>query len=92
MPALHIRDVEEKLVQRLKAEAALGGVTLREYVIGRLGGQKTEDRGSGDMPRPAEVPVAKRSACRPERVPVSREPCKHGADPRFCKHEECRRK
>jgi hypothetical protein len=38
MPALHIRDISDTLLKRLKSEAALSGMTLREYVIRQLDG------------------------------------------------------
>ena len=62
MPALHIRDVDEKLVQRLKADAALSGITLREHVINQLGGKRIANHQPADVPRNKRVPVAKRSA------------------------------
>lgn len=52
---------------------------------------KTEDHRAEDMPMVEEVPMVKRSARRSARVSTPIEPCNHGADPRFCKHEECRR-
>jgi len=71
MPALHIRDISDTLMKRLKSDAALNGITLREHVINQLGGQKTKDRVSEDLPRPAQVPVVKRGASRSERVSAS---------------------
>lgn len=37
MPTLYIRDVSETLYRKLKSEAILRGLTLREYVILQLG-------------------------------------------------------
>jgi hypothetical protein len=37
MPSLNIRNISDTLMKRLKSESALAGVTLREYVIGKLG-------------------------------------------------------
>lgn len=42
---LNIRNVSEELVTKLKGEAVRGGVTLREYVIWRLGGAGNGDSG-----------------------------------------------
>lgn len=39
MATLHIRDISDKLMQRLKSDAALNGQTLREYVVMQLGGE-----------------------------------------------------
>ncbi len=70
MPALHIRDISDTLMRRLKSDAALNGITLMEHVINQLGGEKTKDRVSEDLPRPAQVPVVTRDASRSERVPA----------------------
>jgi|SRR6266550_543985 len=80
MPALHIRDVDEKLVQRLKADAALNGITLREHVIERLGGEKVADRRAKDVPRSEGIPVPKRGTGRSERVSASIAHCEHGVE------------
>lgn len=37
MPALHIRDMSDSLYRKLKSDAALRGMTLREYVLLKLG-------------------------------------------------------
>jgi hypothetical protein len=44
MAALHIRDISDILMKRLKTEAVQAGKTLREHVIDRLENGKTEDR------------------------------------------------
>jgi hypothetical protein len=62
MPALHIRDVDEKLMQRLKADAALSGITLREHVIKQLGGERIGNHRTEDVPGPEEVPGGKGGA------------------------------
>lgn len=36
MAALHIRDIDDTLVKKLKLEAAILGVTMKEYVTDRL--------------------------------------------------------
>jgi len=69
MPALHIRDISDTLMKRLKSDAALNGITLREHVIHQLGCEKTKDRVSGDLPRAAQVPVVKQSTRGSERIP-----------------------
>ena len=52
MADLNIRNVDDELVRRLKVAALDGGLTLREYVIWRLGGM--ENGGSHPVARPAE--------------------------------------
>lgn len=59
VPALNIRNVSERLVKRLKLEAAILGVTLRAYVVERLenGGDALEGFGGKEVagsPSPKE--------------------------------------
>lgn len=49
------------------------------------------DHRAEDVPRNEKVSPPKRSAARFQRIPAPIEPCKHGAYPGFCKHEECRK-
>src|SRR5258708_4789109 len=78
MPALHIRDISDTLMKRLKSDAALNGITLREHVINQLGGQKTADRPVEGLPRAEELHVGRRRASRSERVSASCPTCEHG--------------
>jgi hypothetical protein len=75
MPSLNIRNIGNELVKRLKSEAALAGVTLREYVIGKL-----ENDRAVDVPRAAEVPARKRGAGTSERVSKPSPTCPHGKE------------
>ena len=49
MPSLNIRNMSDTLMKRLKVGSAEAGVTLREYVIGKLEGGNGEDRSSGTV-------------------------------------------
>lgn len=47
MAALNIRNVGEDLIKRLKADAALNGMTLRDYVLMQLDGAERIKSGRG---------------------------------------------
>lgn len=59
MGALNIRNVSEELIKRLKANAAMNGQTLREYVLMQLGGGEPRraglDESSADRVRLGKV-------------------------------------
>lgn len=53
--------------------------------------ESPHDHQPPELPGAKGVPGPKRGTSRSERVSASLEPCKHGAYPGFCKHEECNR-
>lgn len=67
MAALHIRDISDRLMKRLKVEAAKNGETLREYVIGELGGDEGR---AGHRAKGADWKNPVHSVRGRERVPV----------------------
>ena len=82
MADLNIRNVGADLIKRLKADAALNGITLRMYVLMQLGGaeprraEKLAARVSANKPplaETAEMPTAPN----PIKISKSRE-CIHG--------------
>lgn len=92
MADLHIRAISDTLLKRLKVGAAEKGLTLKAHVLELLEANgKAEDHRAPDVPGAEAVPVVKRSAGRSKRVSAPVEPCRHGAYPGFCKHEECRK-
>jgi len=87
MPSLNIRNISEETMKRIKSEAALGGKTLRQYVMERLGETGGEHRGVQAVR--AEVAVSA-----PERrEPVAAEPvvalCGHRYGPKKCPFPMC---
>lgn len=62
MPALHIRNVSDELMVKLKVESANAKLTLHDYVLQKLDGNGTDHR-------PEELPRAEAI-----RAPEGREP------------------
>jgi plasmid stability protein len=103
MAALHIRDISDVLLKRLKVEAAEAGITLKEYVVELLDGAEPR-RAEREQANPLTPKVAgqNRGAMQPGLASAERPTapakstaeiaCKHGSHPAFCRHEECRKK
>lgn len=90
---IHVRlDGEEfERAARLAARTKISvGALIRDLL------READERGSGNSEVRAEraVPVARRSTSAPGRSAESSTvaSCKHGADPKLCRFEECRRK
>jgi hypothetical protein len=90
MATLTIRGIEEKLFRQWKASASLAGKSLKNYVIERLN-EPTADHREANVPRVESPSVEQRRSRGPKSVPAPVEPCKHGAYPGLCKHQECNR-
>ena len=101
MAALHIRDISDKLMKRLKTEAAMNGVTLREWVVKQLEGAaprradvvQAEAKSSGHVP-PGSVskPEVKRATVDPAEMPAAPTlsvKCSHEYGPKMCPFPGC---
>ena len=87
MPSLNIRNISEETMKRIKSEAALGGKTLREYVMERLGETGGDHRRIQAVRAEVAVPTPER------REPIAAEPvvalCGHRYGPKKCPFPMC---
>lgn len=66
-------------------------LALGKEEVAAIEGKQAEDHRAEDMPKDEPIPMVQRGARAVKRVSASREPCKHGAYPGLCKHQECNR-
>jgi hypothetical protein len=84
---MRVPDVDEA---EWKQRALEAGMTLSGWIRQRCNAEIEKHR-VPDVRMERAVPARKRGAGTDKRVSASIEPCRHGAAPGYCKHEECRR-
>lgn len=78
---MNIRNIGDTLLKRLKSEAALAGISLREHVIAKLGGVQVVRE---------VAPVREEKRRKPDSIGTGVGVCEHGCEPNGCPYVECR--